>query len=653
MWLRVFLATHYAAVDRAILLGLVVPASFVLVGLKAVVAGGVAPFSVLALLDFLRVNLAYFALVGLWCALLLRRSASQGVIRVVAIVYFLMLAGESLESMAAIHVTGADIPYRLALYSARSVGFGLASLEILETVFVIVVPAFFLWLALVKWHLLTKVEEGGYRLPPLRALATLSGLATLALLPPLHPDLERNIARPSYLYKIADSLGRPPLPEAVAADEVPALPPVTALIRRDSGVMPNLVFIILESVGARATGVHDPALAAVTPNLLRLAVASAVFERAYTVVPHTSKALVAILCGIEPFYRHPVFESHLGIPAHCLPSLLEEHGYRTAFFQSSSEKFENRRGLVAQMRFHDFVGGEEMPSAGFQLANYFGYEDAVMLEPVRQWLARRQGPFFAVHLTGTTHHPYWVPGRLGHREFVAGRESEERNRYLNAVHYLDWFVDRLLREYRDAGLYDDTIFVIVGDHGESFAENPRRQHNASLYEETLAVPLLVHSPRRVVAMRDSRIVSLTDLLPSVAETMGFVLVGETMGRSFFADAAARATATASCWYDDWCLASVDARYKYIYNFGEKREELYDLQADPQESGNLATREPELAVARREEVLRRHRENLARYDSFYRSIRPDYLAARGDSVARPASLLTLPKDDPRRQQAGFR
>src|SRR5690606_38506382 len=84
----------------------------------------------------------------------------------------------------------------------------------------------------------------------------------------------------------------------------------------------NIVFIILESTRAQSTTIHNPDLET-TPFLAKLAADSVVAKDAYAVVPHTSKALVAILCGIEPHLTMRITEALPGgIPTPCLGNLL-------------------------------------------------------------------------------------------------------------------------------------------------------------------------------------------------------------------------------------------------------------------------------------------------------------------------------------------
>ena len=105
---------------------------------------------------------------------------------------------------------------------------------------------------------------------------------------------------------------------------------------------------------------------ATTPYLDELVKNSLLVERAYSTVPHTSKALVSVVCGIEPRPVRSISEALPGlIPATCLPELLDQHGYHTVFFQSASEFFQDRRQLVANFGYQDFYPGESMKSRGF------------------------------------------------------------------------------------------------------------------------------------------------------------------------------------------------------------------------------------------------------------------------------------------------
>ena len=275
-----------------------------------------------------------------------------------------------------------------------------------------------------------------------------------------------------------------------------------------------MVFVILESTRARSVTPYAREMAT-TPFLGRLAERGLRVEHAYAVVPHTSKALVPIQCGVHPKITTAIQEANPGgIPSACLAELLGAQGYATAFIQPAEEEFERRRGLVANFGFQTFLGKESLPT-GFEESSYFGYEDDSMLEPALAWVDRQTGPFFLTVLTLTAHHDYRLPKSFPKRELAA---EESLNRYLNALAYTDRFVERLFAGFDQRSLLAQTLFVIVGDHGEAFGEHGRSEHDNVLYEEGVAVPLLLVGAgleemrgRAVGGLRET-----SDIVPTVA-----------------------------------------------------------------------------------------------------------------------------------------
>jgi len=339
----------------------------------------------------------------------------------------------------------------------------------------------------------------------------------------------------------------------------------------------NVVFIALESTGRFATTL-DPDGPATTPFLRELSQRSVDFERAYAVVTHTSKALVAMLCGVEPYLLMDVVEAApQGIPARCLPELLQQRGIETRYFGSHTSSFENRAQLASNLGFAARITKQELDGTGFELANYLAYEDDILLEPTRQWLASRAGGrFFAFYLTSTAHHDYQLPARYPLRSFVA---DDTHNRYLNAVYYQDQFVRQLMDVYRAAGVERETLFVVVGDHGEAFGEHRRFLHDAVIHDEGLRVPLLLYGAG-LAAARRSDLVSQLDLPVTISALLGFRLSG-TRGLDLF-DRARRSVAYAACWYSERCLARITPDRKLISHFDHAPPEAYAIRDDPRE-----------------------------------------------------------------------
>lgn len=403
---------------------------------------------------------------------------------------------------------------------------------------------------------------------------------------------------PSYFSRNAVlAVGLSPL-DAMATnpDDLPELDPIqppldTTLVPGKKAEQRNVVIITLETQRGISTAppLGDPSL---TPNLAELAKSSLVAERAYAAMPHTSKSLAATYCGIEPPLDTNNSESNeLGVAAKCLPELLTEQGYRSKFFQSAVESYDRRRDLIlGQLGFQDFDGVDTLPTEGFSKVNYFGWEDDVMLGPSREWVEEDPDtPFLLGYLTVTGHHDYIVPEGFGVQHLS---DDPELNNYLNTLRYQDQFVGKVIQQFKDLGLYEDTIFVISGDHGEGFGEHGLRQHDNTIYQEGVLVPMLVHDPQRFASGKQvAEPVQHTVILPTVTELLGYKIKGgRYRGTSLLSDEP-RGPIKISCFEEARCLSWIDGDLKYIYHYGFRPEEVFDLAADPGEKTNIAASIP--------------------------------------------------------------
>ena len=350
----------------------------------------------------------------------------------------------------------------------------------------------------------------------------------------------------------------------------------------------NVVLVHLESTRAQSVTPYNEDLKT-TPFLDDLAKSSLLAKRAYTTVPHTSKASVSANCGVYPHLVTTTTEAlPESIPAPCLAALLTQQGYNSVFFQSSTKRFENFQGLVRSFGYEEYYPLESMDEERFEKTNYFGYEDDMMLEPSEEWLKEHGNePFVAEYLTGTGHHDYQcLNTHYGSEDFA---DEEPLNSYLNCMRLQDHFLKNLIDQYKELGLYEDTIFVIYGDHGEGFGEHGLLGHNDTIYEEGLKVPFLIHAPgwfeggEQVEGLSNH-----TDILPTVIEMLGYeVENGEYPGYSLLREPPEDRILYFSCWFEEACLASIEGTEKYIYHYGDRPDEIFDLQRDSSDQHNLA------------------------------------------------------------------
>lgn len=428
------------------------------------------------------------------------------------------------------------------------------------------------------------------------AAGALLAAGVLTSVPARGASLERS-ALPEFLSGVLGGSGLP-------AESLVTIPPDELYQRPEvaggGDRRPDVVLVILESTRTDATPPYSPPERwAETPALAAAAERAVVFDSVYGSVTHTSKALIGLLCGMYPRLQMRIVESLDGnLPFACLPELLEGAGYRSAFLQSASGRFENRPGLVRNLGFGQGAFLETLERDGrFARTGYFGLDELAMIEPAVEWAARGgEEPYLLTVLTVTPHHPYEVPGQGG----AWGGETLEQ--YRAAIRHQDRFVGELLARLEASGALADAVVVVIGDHGEAFGEHGTLQHDAVPYEEVVRVPLLVLGPeervgppRRVGGLRHH-----LDLVPTLLALTGTRWSGRLAGRDLFASGG-HSWVMASCWYTDYCLAMREGDRKVVFHFWRRPTEVFDLGRDPGEQNDLA---PELPAHEVREAERR-------------------------------------------------
>jgi glucan phosphoethanolaminetransferase (alkaline phosphatase superfamily) len=356
----------------------------------------------------------------------------------------------------------------------------------------------------------------------------------------------------------------------------------------------NVVIIHLESTGARYLkpygAAEDP-----MPNLTALTREGILFENAYTTYPETIRSFFAVQNSLFPALDTPA-ENYEKAPSPALAELLADKGYRTGLFHSGRFCY---LGMESVVRNRGYQTREDAGDIGGNHESSFGIDEPSAVRRILQWIddGPREQPFLVSFLPIAGHHPYAVPA-LG-----PFPQEDEVGRYRNALHYSDAALGQLLHGLRKRGQYENTLFVIMGDHGEAFEQHSGNYgHTLFIYEENLRVPYVIVAPGLIhEPVLVGRVASLIDTAPTVLDLLGMPIPSAYQGRSLLDDQTGMALFCTD--YSLGLLGLRDGRWKCIHELESGRTLLFDLQDDPDEKSDVSSLHPERVGAYRDHLLR--------------------------------------------------
>ena len=396
-----------------------------------------------------------------------------------------------------------------------------------------------------------------------------------------------------------------------------------------------------------------------TPNIDEFAAEHTKYENAFTPSTWTRSVAPSILTGTYPSVHgvNTLDDFFTGdLPR--WPEVLRKNGYRTVGISAIgnvSSEIGFDRGFD---QFVDLYKDESLTShrtestAGDELLEH---ESGRVVFPTAEQVIDRfetevleqdgEKPFFTFLWTIDPHDPYQPPDGFeeyvdaeydgpidGTRESLRRASSEDDfqrlvNLYDSEIRYTDQAFHNLLNRLKQYGMFDSTMVIFAGDHGEAFGDHDDNVgHSHVPYEELMRVPIVVRYPSDQPKWDgDDELVSLIDLMPTTLDYLGIdnplKLDDDISGRSVLQQGR-------SAVYSETDYADVQnsfhavrrQRLKYIETrspnqgiqpylrklvdpdfmfqvltnpvyflrrrFGEPSERLYDIQRDPKETENL-------------------------------------------------------------------
>lgn len=364
------------------------------------------------------------------------------------------------------------------------------------------------------------------------------------------------------------------------------------------------VIVVLLDAGCRSHFGFAGYARATTPNLDRMARESVVFDNAMTPACYTLASTGSLFTGLYP-QVHGVYEKNSALQESfkTLAESLREGGWETGMF-SANPNVSPATGYDQGFR-HVWDAGVRHRVDAPEIADAF-----------LNWLdSIHNHKFFAYVHFREPHAPYIPPAQfllnfggdpsLDLPDLTAisspdaGMKQQAIAAYDANLAYVDSEVERINRRLKILRLSDNTIIIVLSDHGEAFWEHGTQGHNTQVYDEMIRIPLLLHFPQEpeLMGVRRAALAGTIDIFPTLADLFGLSGKGfRHNGRSLLAQICRDPAGTDRLLISHNSMLSSVAlrsrRLKFVINHGDEAgQELYRLDTDPLELHNVTSEFP--------------------------------------------------------------
>ncbi|MGD2086695.1 MAG: sulfatase-like hydrolase/transferase [Candidatus Aminicenantes bacterium] len=361
----------------------------------------------------------------------------------------------------------------------------------------------------------------------------------------------------------------------------------------------NLMVITLDTTRADRIGAYGYQPAE-TPNIDGLAANGILFENCYATVPITLPSHSSLFTGRYPL-GHQVRDNGtflLEKDEITLAEKMKEQGFQT-FAVIAAYVLLARFGLNQGFDLYD-----DSLEVDVILKNYRSEIKADQVyAKFSRWFKKIDPPkkFFTWIHFYDPHSPYDPP-----EEYKKKWGGNPITFYDGEVAFVDKYVGKIIADLKNANLLEQTLVVIVGDHGEAFGEHKEYGHAIFCYEQNLKVPMVFYNSRvftgKLKGLRVKDRVCLIDVMPTILELYGQEIPGEIQGQSFAHLITGDSEKKERTFYIEsmhgkeemgWAPLTgiIHEQYKYI---SLPEPELYDLTTDRNEKDNLFWKKNRLA-----------------------------------------------------------
>ena len=270
----------------------------------------------------------------------------------------------------------------------------------------------------------------------------------------------------------------------------------------------NVVVVASESFGAKFSKLYGSSKD-LTPNFDAFAQRGVWFSNTYASGTRTVRGLEAITASFPPIPTVSIVRRPGNEGIATWGRVMHDLGYDTSFLYGGYGYFDNMNAFYSGNGF-EVLDRDAIDHVRFE--NMWGVADEDLFDLAMRHYSElnAQGkPFFSIVMTTSNHKPFtFRPGleKFGIPEEGGGRKA--------GVRYADYALGYFLREAEKQPWFDNTIFVVVADHGA------RVYGKAEIPLESYEIPMMIYAPKHIAPRRVDTLMTQIDIAPTVLGMLG-------------------------------------------------------------------------------------------------------------------------------------
>lgn len=281
----------------------------------------------------------------------------------------------------------------------------------------------------------------------------------------------------------------------------------------------NIIWLTSESWRA------DTLNETIMPHSWQFAKSAANFTRNYSSGNGTRMGVFGMFTGIPGNYWFPFLESRRGA---AIIDVLQQQQYQMSFYTSAKFTYPEFDKTIFSRVPAELLHDDNKASTGWE-------NDRNNVDRMLSFIDKREPgkPFFTFMFFESPHARYYFPpesviakpyrndinyATINKKTF---REDIKpiKNRYINSVHHLDMQFGRIFDYLKTHQLLDNTIVIMIGDHGEEFMEHGFWGHNSTFVDEQVMTPLVIYAPG-MKPLVSNDMTSHMDVIPTIMPLLG-------------------------------------------------------------------------------------------------------------------------------------